>query len=74
MARSRFIRASDGRIQGRIDQDESGFRAYGASGNYVGRYDPVADKTYDSSGRLVTVSGDALASLIFGHKTVTALK
>jgi hypothetical protein len=68
MFKSRFIRGSDGSLKGRIDENKVDSRAYDASGKYVGRYDRRLDMTYDNSGRLVTTSGDALSSLIFGRK------
>jgi hypothetical protein len=68
MFRSRFIRDSRGSTVGRIDNDDYGSRAYDVRGSYVGRYDRKFDHTYDSTGRLVTTSGDAISALIFGRK------
>jgi len=68
MFESRFIRGSDGLIVGRIDEDDHGSSAYDAGGNYVGRYDRYTDHNHDSGGRVKTIAGDALASLIFRRK------
>ena len=68
MFKSRFIRDSRGSLVGTIDDDDHGSRAFDARGSYVGRYDLKFDHTYDNTGRLVTISGDALSSLIFGRK------
>jgi hypothetical protein len=68
MFKSRFTRDSRGSLVGRIDDDDHGSRAFDARGCFVGRYDRKFDHTHDNSGRLVTISGDALSSLIFGCK------
>jgi hypothetical protein len=53
---------------GRIDEDDHGSRAYDARGTFVGRYNRFSDQTYDNSGRVFALSGDALTALIFGKK------
>jgi hypothetical protein len=68
MSKSRFIRDAHGSVIGRIDDHDNGSRAYDARGSYVGRDDRNVNHTHDNTGRVVTVSGDALASLIFGRK------
>jgi hypothetical protein len=68
MFKSRFIRGANGLAVGRIDEDDHGSRAYDAGGKYVGRYNRFSDQTTDKSGRVVTLSGDVLAALIFGKK------
>jgi hypothetical protein len=68
MFKSKFIRGRDGLVVGRIDEDDHNSRAYDAGGNYVGRYDRDTDHTHDSCGRVVTLTGDALASLILRRK------
>ena len=60
MFNSRFIRGSDGSIVGWIDERNHGFHAYDAGGE--------TDHTNDSSGQVVTITGDALASMIFRRK------
>jgi hypothetical protein len=45
-----------------------GSRAYDAGGTFVGRYNRFSNQTYDNSGRVFTLSGDALTALIFGKK------
>jgi hypothetical protein len=66
MFKSRFIRNSGGLVAGRIDEDDHGSRAYDAGGTFVGRYNRFSDQTFDNSGRVFTLSGDALTALIFG--------
>jgi hypothetical protein len=68
MFRSRFVRGSSGLVVGRIDEDDHGSRAYDAGGAFVGRYNRSLDQTYDRGGRVVTLSGDALTTLIYGKK------
>lgn len=68
MFKSRFIRNANGSVAGRIDEDDHGSRAYDARGTFVGRYNRVSDQTSDNSGRVFTLSGDALTALIFGKK------
>lgn len=68
MFKSRFIRSAGGLVAGRIDEDDHGSRAYDAAGTFVGRYNRSSDQTYDNSGRVYTLSGDALTVLIFGKK------
>lgn len=68
MFKSRFIRDAHGSLVGRIDDQDQGSRAFDAHGNYVGRYDRKVNHTYDNTGRVVTISGDTLTSLIFGRK------
>ncbi len=68
MFKSRFIRGASGLVVGRIDEDDHGSRAYDAGGTFVGRYNRFSDQTYDKSGGVVTLSGDALTALIFGRK------
>lgn len=68
MSKSKFIRDARGSLIGRIDDDDHGSRAYDARGSYIGRYDRKVNHTYDNTGRVVTISGDALTSLIFGRK------
>lgn len=68
MFKSKFIRDNRGSLVGRIDEDDFGARGYDSRGSYVGRYDRHFDHTYDSMGRAVTITGDALASPIFGRK------
>lgn len=66
MFKSRCIRGASGHVVGRIDEDDQGSRAYDAGGTFVGRYNGSSDQTSDKSGRVVTLSGDALSALIFG--------
>jgi len=51
-----------------IDEDDHSSRAHDAGGTFVGRYNRFSDQTYDKSGRVVTLSGDALTALIFEKK------
>ena len=68
MFKSRFIRNASGLVAGRVDEDDHGSRAYDAGGAFVGRYNRFSDQSYDNSGRVFTLSGDALTALILGKK------
>lgn len=68
MFKSRFIRNASGSVAGRIDEDDHGSRGYDAKGTFVGQYNRFSDQTFDKSGRVFTLSGDALTALIFGQK------
>jgi hypothetical protein len=68
MFKSRFVRGASGLVIGRIDEDDHGARAYDARGTFVGRYNRFPDQTFDNSGRVFTLTGDALTALIFGGK------
>ena len=69
MFKSRFIRNASGLVAGRIDEDDHGSRGYDARGMFVGRYNRFSDQTFDNSGRVFTLSADALTALIFEKKS-----
>jgi len=64
----RYFKNARGQVVGWTDEINGIEQAHDRQGRLVGWYNRKTDHTHDSSGRLVTTSGDATSRLIFDEE------